>query len=88
MGAKDEFDSESYKQLTVVGEYQPDGKKAKIVAAVFQYKDNAPKLKVQRVGKKNDGSEYTSDLGGTTVEESEAVGKLYLEGAKALKKIK
>jgi hypothetical protein len=85
--AKDEFDESKYRVIEEVGEYQPKEKKAKIVCVIFQYGENPPKAKVQRAGTKGDGTTYKSEIGGVNADEAEAVGKLLLAAAKALRKI-
>mgnify|MGYP001613477506 CR=1 FL=1 len=83
----DAFDAEKYKCLEIIGEAEVSGKAAKIKVAIFQYEANPPKIKIQRAGKKKDGTEYTGDVGGMTATEAAAVWPLLKLAGEKLKKL-
>ena len=72
--AHDEFNPDDYKMLQLVGDLQVGG--TLLRAAIWRYKDGAPKLKVQRVTRKKDGSERQHDMGGVLADEARAVAEL------------
>ena len=84
--ARDEFRAEDYKCLETIGEVA--GEKTLLRVAIWRYKAGEPKLKVQRIGRKKDESEYVVDPAGMSAEEAEGVGGLLVKGAAALRKMK
>lgn len=69
--------------LVSVGSF-PSGK-GNVVVTVGQYKDNAPRIYVNRTGEKKSGA-YTGKLGGMSAEDAKELAKLLPKAADALAK--
>lgn len=82
--AKDEFNPDDYKTVKVIG--QTSGKLPAVVT-LKSYKGAKPKIKIDRVGEKKDGTEFNAKLGGLDATEAREVSRLLVEAANALDKL-
>lgn len=81
---RDEFDPEQYTCLEEIGRF-PSGK-GTIDVGIWRYADNAPKVKVKRVGERK-GEAYHRDVGSMSAEDCEKLAPLLAKAGAAMRKL-
>lgn len=80
----DEFDDSKDVLVAHVGDVPGEGKSPAITVDVKSYDGSPPKIRLNRTGKKKDGSAYTGKLGSIDAREARALAALLPKAADAL----